>query len=203
MNYLGKNRRYIYMFLAFWAVVSLLGLLFLKNKNQSEPVTPVDQITQAEIAASQSAPKETYIENTSKQFKVGKKIPPFKIRTLTGTITNKDLLGKPALLEFIATWCPHCQKTTPEVKKALESTPTRFIMVGSANESDSVVVDFFKRYQLPGQVGFDDNTDLIRNFGGTGYPTLAYINSKGELFLTTSGESTRKEIIRNLRQIEN
>jgi thiol-disulfide isomerase/thioredoxin len=203
MNYLDKNRRYIYMFLAFWAIVVLFGLLFLKNKDSQTEQQPINPVTQAEVTASQEAPKETYIENSTQPFTVGKKVPAFEIRTVNGSISNQDLLGQPTLLEFIATWCPHCQKTTPSVKRALDIVPTNFVMVGAADENDQVVTDFFKSYRLPGQVGFDDGTSLIRRFGGTGYPTLVYLNSKGELVLATSGESTTKEIVNNLRQIEN
>ncbi len=44
---------------------------------------------------------------------IGKRIPEFALENLLeadGTITEQDLLGKPALINVWATWCPTCRQ---------------------------------------------------------------------------------------------
>lgn len=192
-----KKRIYIAL-----TVLAILGLVFLvllssKNKETSAPISSQTEILKAEERAANSG-VQTEIKTPS-VFKKGS-VPSFEIRTENSSITSESLKGKPTLIEFIATWCPYCQKTAPNIKKALGSSSANFIMVGAANESDQAVIDFHKQYGLPGQIGFDDDLKLIRQFAGTGYPTLVYLDSEGRFVSSSSGEASKKEIEDSLRR---
>lgn len=181
---------------------ALLLLLLLVSNQKSEPTKSTqEQIVQAEQAVS-TPTKDVAVVKEQPVFEPGQKVN-FSLRSESGKIQSTKFVGKPLMLEFIATWCPHCQKTTPNVATALSQVPTEFIMIGAADEGDAQVADFHRRYNLPGLVGFDDNLELIRRFSGTGYPTLVYIDSEGRLVSSRSGEASVSEIVKNLRQIQN
>ena len=63
----------------------------------------------------------------------GTKAPPFTLKTPPGeTVSLADLRGKAVLLEFFATWCPHCAAEAPHLprarRRAADGEGTRFVV---------------------------------------------------------------------------
>ena len=57
-------------------------------------------------------------------LKAGTKAPAFTLKTPTGeTVSLSDYRGKATLLEFFATWCPHCNAESPHIRTLSKSMP--------------------------------------------------------------------------------
>jgi len=70
---------------------------------------------------------------------VGASAPPFSLRTPTGTrVSLRSLQGRAVLLEFFATWCPHCAAEAPHLEHLYASLPhQRFAVVAVNADSET------------------------------------------------------------------
>ena len=87
---------------------------------------------------------------------VGSKAPAFTLKTPTGqTVSLSDYRGKATLLEFFATWCPHCDAEAPHVSKLFASLPRGKYALVSVNADGETAAERLRlppllRAQLPG-----------------------------------------------------
>lgn len=80
---------------------------------------------------------------------VGTKAPGFTLKTPQGqSVSLSDFRGKAVLLEFFATWCPHCDAEAPHLKKLFASLPkAKYAWVGvNADGEDAASVYAYHRY---------------------------------------------------------
>lgn len=79
----------------------------------------------------------------------GSPAPDFTLSTAAGArISLSGLRGRTVLLEFSATWCPHCQAEAPHLKQIMASLPAeRFTMISvNADGEDAASLIAFDRY---------------------------------------------------------
>ena len=109
---------------------------------------------------------------------------------------------KPALLVFLAHWCPHCNREVPEVIKLNDAggIPADLDVIGisTAVASDRPnyppsewIVD--KGWPFP-TMADSENSEALDAFGGTGFPFLVIVDSDGTVLARQSGESTADEL---------
>lgn len=80
---------------------------------------------------------------------VGTKAPGFTLKTPQGdSVSLSDFRGKAVLLEFFATWCPHCDAEAPHLKKLFGSLPkAKYAWVGvNADGENAASVYAYHRY---------------------------------------------------------
>ena len=96
---------------------------------------------------------------------VGAQAPDFTLRTPAGTpVRLAALRGKSVLLEFFATWCPHCAAEAPHLRKLADSLdPKRYgvVAIDGSGEGAPTVFAYHASYALPRSrvafVGVDAN----------------------------------------------
>jgi peroxiredoxin len=130
--------------------------------------------------------------------------PGFTLRTPQGVpVSLASYRGKAVLLEFFASWCPHCNAEAPHLAKLARSLQSRGIRVLSVNadgETAPSVFAFHRYYGLPypalvdpssqpgsfsspGAAGKVSNVYRVQSF-----PTFYAINPSGRIIWRGDGE---------------
>lgn len=125
----------------------------------------------------------------------GMRIGAFTLPTLDGkTISKDDLLGKPAYLNFWATWCKPCRMEMPKIQEVFRERgrEVNFVMV-NLKEGPDVIRSFMAEngYTLP--VALDDGT-LYEKWGLRGIPTSVFIDRQGTICLIVEGAMGKEYI---------
>lgn len=114
-------------------------------------------------------------------------------------VSASDIIGKPALIGFWATWCPGCVQEAPEVQKVYEKygDQVQFMMVDLADgqrETKQKALDFMKTNNLTYPVYFDES-GMASNILQVRYlPTLYVFNADGEVVDGHVGASNAAQI---------
>lgn len=110
------------------------------------------------------------------------------LNDLNGQAVNLSIAsGKPTILFFWTTWCPHCRK---EIKKLNEMYPQMKkeginVFAVNAGEADYKVHNFFISYALSFEVLLDKNGAAADKYNLLGVPTYVFIDKSGRLISDT------------------
>ena len=135
---------------------------------------------------------------------VGTTAPNFKLKTPQGkSISLSDYRGKAVLLEFFATWCPHCNAEAPHLAKlarSLQGKKIAFLSVNGDGETAPSVFAFHRYYGLPYPALVDQSSQpgSFNQPGAAGpvsseykvlsFPTFYVISPTGKITWASDGE---------------
>jgi len=111
---------------------------------------------------------------------IGKPIPQFSLPQVTNEtlLTQKDLTGKPALLNVWATWCIACRVEHP-VLNQLAQQGVRIIGV-NYKDDNADAVRWLEEFHNPYQLNIrDESGSLGLDLGVYGAPETFFIDAKG------------------------
>jgi peroxiredoxin len=142
--------------------------------------------------------------STSDLLTPGTTAPPFTLQTPQGqTVSLSGFRGHPTLLEFFATWCPHCQAEAPHLRalaNALQPQGARFVSVNADSENAASVFAFHRYFGLPYPALLDPGQPpgSYSQQGGEGpvtaayhlhaYPTFYVLTPSGKVYWASDGE---------------
>lgn len=99
------------------------------------------------------------------------------------TISQEALRGKPYVVEFWATWCPPCRKSTPHlVELAKKYQPMGLAIIGVTSEPATAlgkVQRFAKQFGMNYYVGFEQK--LGKTLNVQGIPTAFVVDHAGRI----------------------
>ncbi|HEX3807374.1 MAG TPA: TlpA disulfide reductase family protein [Gaiellaceae bacterium] len=135
---------------------------------------------------------------------VGKQAPSFTLQTPQGTsVSLSSFRGKAVLLEFFATWCPHCNAEEPHLERLYASLPkskVAFVAVNADGETAPSVYAFHRYYgmQYPALVDPGSTPGSFHTEGSAGkvtttyhveaFPTFYVIDPQGKIAWRSDGE---------------
>jgi len=110
---------------------------------------------------------------------IGKPFPAFSLKTVQGdkTLTQADLLGKPALVNVWATWCISCRVEHPVLNKLAE----KGVLIYGINYKDdnAAALKWLEEFHNPYQLDIrDEDGNLGLNLGVCA-PETFFIDTKG------------------------
>jgi len=135
----------------------------------------------------------------------GQAAPDFSLPGIDGkTHTLSEMKGKVVLLEFIATWCPHCQDEAPAMNdlynayngKGVEfmdinATPRGHEFMGindttrgqdaQAPVTTNDLIWFRNQFKVPFPMLFDKTLKSTADYGILGYPSIYIIDKAGKV----------------------
>jgi peroxiredoxin len=144
----------------------------------------------------ENLPPDTPLLPPSKtMLPVGTVAPDFALTTPTGEkVKLSDYRGRTVLLEFFATWCPHCQAEASHLIKLYESLPRTdfaFLSVNADSEDAASLYAFDRYFSIPWPTLLDPGTPagsytqsggagpVTRAYGVALYPTFYIIDPRG------------------------
>ena len=147
-------------------------------------------------------------------LRVGTTAPGFRLRTPQGQRVNlQSLRGKTVLLEFFATWCPHCNAEAPHLRQLYSSLTKRryaFVSVNADGEDAASVFAYHRYYGLrfPALLDPSSHPGTFSSPGSAGpvtmkyavedYPTFYILDTKGRVAWRSDGEQPDALIRREL-----
>ncbi|MFN3286222.1 MAG: TlpA family protein disulfide reductase [bacterium] len=111
----------------------------------------------------------------------GRPAPGFVRETLDGReLSLSELLGKPVVMNFWASWCVPCRAEAPTLAEAARRFRGRVRFLG-VNVLDGIqdARRFAEQYGLPFPSVVDDDGSLLRAYRVVGLPTTVFVTPSG------------------------
>ncbi len=122
---------------------------------------------------------------------LGRAAPDFTLPSTKGDRVNFTEVrsGKPAVVFFWATWCPHCRTQIRDMDKLASRLDKEGIVtfIVDVEEPRDDVMKYLKRNNLPLNVLLDEGADTALEYGVVGVPTYYLVNSKGVIVSADNG----------------
>jgi thiol-disulfide isomerase/thioredoxin len=113
------------------------------------------------------------------------------IRLEGGTIKVSDLRGKPAVINFWATWCGPCKEELPLLQQAYGSDKgAGFQLIAVTDEGKGEVSAFVEGSDMRLPVVLDPGGQAGNRYHVQGIPTTFFLNSAGMIVIRHTGSLT-------------
>ncbi len=138
------------------------------------------------------------------------------LRTPTGTrVSLRTLRGRAVLLEFFATWCPHCDAEAPHLERlysSLRHSRDAFLAVNADGETAPSVLAYHIYFELAYPALLDPSSDpgSFSSAGSPGpvstayhvadYPTFYVLDPSGRIVWAGQGEQPDLLLAHELEQ---
>lgn len=134
---------------------------------------------------------------------VGATPPAVEIEDLDGrpVTLSQSLGGKPALIEFWATWCPVCEALLPKLEAAHRryGAQVEFIVIAVAvNQSKSSIRRHLERHPMPFRFLWDTNGRATRALQAPSTSYVVALDAQGRVVYT--GLGAEQDIERAVRR---
>jgi len=135
-------------------------------------------------AGAQAPSPQTPVENE-------RTLPDFSLPDLAGsTHLITDLAGKPAVINFWATWCGPCEQEMPLLQSYSDAHPEILFIGINSGEDASLVEPFIDKYDITFSVWLDSDEKATDQLRIIGLPTTYFIDSQGVIQATHLGQLT-------------
>lgn len=148
---------------------------------------------------------------------VGAQAPDFTLATPQGrAVSLRSFRGKTVLLEFLATWCPHCQAEAPHLLKlygTVAGSDVAFLSVNGDSEDAASIHAFSRYFNLPWPALLDPGTPagsfneqggigpVSRAYGLSLFPTFYILDAKGRVAWRSDREQPDTLLLAKLRDV--
>lgn len=119
------------------------------------------------------------------------------------TLSLASFKGRPVWINFWATWCPPCQKETPDLRDAWEAHEKDglvFVAI-DVQEDTQTARDYAAKYGLTYTIGMDVTGAVFRTYRVFGLPTHYFIDRDGIVRDRVFGPLDRAGIEQKLAEI--
>ncbi|MFH1032376.1 MAG: TlpA disulfide reductase family protein [Chloroflexota bacterium] len=138
--------------------------------------------------------------NATTGINVGDSAPDFQLKNLAGeTVSLSSFRGKPILLNFWVTWCPHCRAERPLIQEAYDTWREKGLVVLTVdligvgnNETALNLTNFMNANNYSFPVLLDVDGQVRKQYDITATPTNFLIDKNGIIREKMVGEFASK-----------
>lgn len=112
-------------------------------------------------------------------------------------IVLKNLLGKPVVLEFWATWCGPCVAQIPHLNTLADSFAGKVQFISIDDEEPRVVEKFLKTHAMHSWLAFDPVQVVFKRYGIASRPTTVVIDRQGKILKVGFPEDVTPQLLAN------
>lgn len=113
---------------------------------------------------------------------------------LTGRIfSSSSLKGKPAFIEFVFEWCPHCNRMAPTIADLHERYGDKVFfltVLGSQGSTPQKSAEFLQKHGIGWTAVYDPTMKVFQDYGVRGTPTYFLVRPDGTIMRKLEGEQT-------------
>jgi len=134
----------------------------------------------------------------------GKPAPDFSIDLFQGgTLTLSDLVGKPIVINFWASWCGPCRDEAPGLEKTWRLYKDQgVVFVGiDVRDTEADARAFLKEFGISYPNGPDSNNRIAVSYGLTGVPETVFVNREGRVVRRILGPLTEGKLREYVEEI--
>lgn len=206
MNHRKTTRLLIILLAAFIMIFPLAGCVPQPTPSPTpkpSPTIPIPSPTPSPVAQSaQSSPTPASPTPTlPPPPRVGAEAPDFTLTTLDGTqMSLRDFRGKKVILNFFATWCPHCRAETPTLVSYYNDMSDEGIVIVAVNlgEGKDKVAAYQKEFNVTFPLLLDSDGTVGRMYYVSSIPLNIFIDAQGIIRSGYVGEIDRETIQKNI-----
>lgn len=181
-------------------VVILLGVAFFVTRSSNSTPTSTATRDFGSVTVSGS-PLPQMPQNGGTDPAIGMKAPTVTSQTFDNKEITLPQPGKPAVIAFVAHWCPHCQKEVPLLAKylndrGLPNDVNLYTVSTSAGEDKPNFPPsaWLAKEKWPVQTVADDaKNQAATAYGLSSFPYFVAVDANGNVVARTSGELTEQE----------
>jgi thiol-disulfide isomerase/thioredoxin len=121
-------------------------------------------------------------DNSATGLKPGDTAPNFRMQLNDGQgLYLSDLVGRPVMINFWATWCGPCRLEMPEIVQHAETTPDLLVIAINVQELEEPVAAFADDFDMNMPVVRDVDAEIRDLYEVRGMPTSVFINRGGKV----------------------
>lgn len=131
--------------------------------------------------------------------------PAFTLSSIKGkSVSLASLAGKPAMINFWASWCAPCVKELPELERIHNLYKGRGLSVILVNmqEKAEVVRKYIEDHGYTMTALLDEKGEMAEKYQVFGLPTTLFVDKTGMIRKTHMGELTAEIITEGLTAIQ-
>ena len=141
------------------------------------------------------------LSGTSNRFGTGRRASQLPTRVLVPPqVTLASLRGKPAAINFWASWCEPCHKEAPDLERVAHALHGRATLVGvDWTDGTQAGRAYLRQYHLTYPNLTDADGATGQDYGLNGLPTTFILDAQGKITDVLRGPQTADVLLRALR----
>jgi len=152
--------------------------------------TPAEAASKSPPAVDLSIPAEP---------KVGFRAPDFSLQTLSGDrIRLSDLVGRPVVISYWASWCIPCQQELPILQNLAQEYQSQGLTVVTVNAIDQDTVhdvqSMVSEKGMTVPVLLDQDKQFASTYGALFFPTTIFVDASGVIRYIRLGDSSEADL---------
>ncbi len=157
-------------------------------------------------AASRTAGSEGTSRDAPGGITLGQRAYAFQLPALNlpeaDFLTLEDLLGKPVVLSFWATWCPYCRAQTPVLVEAHARFGDQVQFVGiNVREEQPTVQAYVSAHQMVFPTLLDVSGKVAAQYRVVGFPTTFFLDAQGRIVGRQIGQLAPEQVEQHINRL--